>query len=162
MKGYLASHFFNLGGLDFTSKLADIIRKEGIDLYLPQENGEINDKKSDQIVTDIDIWNGDINKLKAADILFACIDGVEIDSGVAGEIGYFNSMIENSPVERLVIGIYTDMRMHGTGEGHHYINLFIQGGINKNGVMIKEDNWTTLEKRIREEIQKFKNKRIIY
>lgn len=158
MKGYLATHFFNLGGLEFTSKIAEIIRKEGIDLYVPQENGEINDKKSDADVTDIDIWNGDIHRLKESDILFACIDGVEIDAGVAGEIGYFASLIENSPKKRTIIGIYTDMRRHGTGDGHFYVNLFVTGGIRKNGVMVEGDSYKDLEDKIKEAINEFKNK----
>ena len=34
---------------------------------------------------------------------------------------------------KLVIGLYTDMRQHGTGDNRMYKNLFIKGAINEWG-----------------------------
>ena len=48
MKAYLASFFFDKFGYEGTKKLAEDIRKAvpNIDLYVPQENDEINDKEN--------------------------------------------------------------------------------------------------------------------
>lgn len=145
MKAYLASNFFDLFGFKGTEKLAKLIRSEfpSLDLYVPQENGEINDKKNnDAIITDKAIYKADAEKLLSSQILIACIDGVEIDSGVAGEIGMFVGSLETlkqlniKHTPKIVIGLYTDMRQYGTGDNHMYRNLFVKGAINEWGVVV--------------------------
>lgn len=144
MKGYLATHFFNEAGFEWTAKLAEKIRKEtGIELYVPQENDEINDKeKNDATITDVAIYEADTEELLDSNILIACLDGVDIDSGVSAEIGLFSGYIEavkrnyiyDKP--RIIIAIYTDMRRHGTGDNHHYINLYTKGACSKFGKVV--------------------------
>lgn len=153
IKGYLASNFFDLGGKTVTNTLATIIRNYGVELYSPIENGEINDKKNVS-PTAIQIWEADIKELKQADILFLYYDGE--DAGVMAEEGYFASMLENTSKKGMIIGIYSDCRQHGTGDGHHYINLFAKGGIEKHGTLITSDNWFTIEKEIAKAIKEFK------
>lgn len=150
IKGYLASNFFDLGGKTVTNTLAAIIRNYGVDLYNPIENGNINAK--DKVnPTAIQIWEADINELKEADILFVYYDGE--DPGVMGEIGYFASMLENTSKKGSIVAIYSDCRQHGSGDGHHYINLFTKGGIEKHGILITSDNWFTIEKEISKAIR---------
>lgn len=143
MKAYLASHFFNKGGFEYTEKLAKFIRTEipELDLYLPQENKGINDKKeNDESITAEKIARADNLYLKEADILIANIDGVEIDSGVSAEIGYFSALMDLEPErDRLILGLYTDMRQHGTGENFFYINLYTKGLIQLNGLLVEEE-----------------------
>lgn len=153
MKGYLASNFFDLAGFDFTDKLANIIEECGVDCYVPQRNDEINDKENVN-PTAIQIWDADISYLKQADILFLYYDGE--DAGVMSELGYFASMLEQTSKKGMIVGIYTDCRQFGDGDGHHYINLFSKGGIEKHGVLIGSNKWDEIEKGIKKAIEDFK------
>lgn len=148
MKAYLASHFFNQAGFDYTDKIAKVIRRNfpALDLYVPQDNSEINDKQTnDATITAELIAKGDNNYLKDCNILIANIDGVEIDSGVSAEIGYFSGIIETekslmeNPKPRIIIGLYTDMRQDGTGENFFYINLYTKGLIKIHGTLVKNE-----------------------
>lgn len=107
MKGYLANGLFGLGDRLLNSLIASEIRKEikEIDLYVPQENDEINNKSL--YADSIAIAKADIEKLKESDFLIAVIDGVEIDSGVAAEIGAF--YMTGKPI----FALYTDVRQQG-------------------------------------------------
>lgn len=89
MKAYLANGLFSMGDRLVNEAIALEIRKaiEGIDLYLPQENNAINDKNS--FADSVTIAGTDMDRLEESDFLIAVIDGVEIDSGVAAEIGAF-------------------------------------------------------------------------
>lgn len=109
MKAYLANGLFGMGDRLLNSLIATEVRKEirGIDLYLPQENDAINDKSS--YADSIAIAEADMEKLKESDFLIAVIDGVEIDSGVAAEIGAFYMM--NKPI----FALFTDVRQQGRG-----------------------------------------------
>lgn len=150
MKGYLASHFFDIFGFEGTARLAERIRKEcpWLELYVPQENGEINDKKNnDGDITALKIYEGDTKHLLASQVLIAYLDGVEIDAGVAGEVGIMSGHLETlealgrelgfrySP--KMIIGIYSDMRRAGTGDNHMYKNMYILGAIEKYGVVVE-------------------------
>lgn len=135
MKAYLASHFFNEAGFAHTEMLAEKIRKNfpNLDLYVPQQNAEINDK-SKVGITAIDIAKGDNAHLDESDILIAVLDGVEIDSGVSCEIGYFSAKCINSDV--IIIGLYTDIRRDGDGDNHYYINLYTKGMVELYGKVV--------------------------
>ncbi len=108
MKAYLANGLFSMGGDRLLNSLiASEIRKEiqGIDLYVPQENGEINDKSL--YADSVTIAKADMDRLRESEFLIAVIDGVEIDSGVAAEIGAFYMM--NKPI----FALFTDVRQEG-------------------------------------------------
>lgn len=137
---YLASHFFDAGGRMKTQLLADEIRKEfgdKVDLYVPQENGDINDKsQAIKYVTDVDIARGDNERLDVADVIVADLDGVETDSGVVAElakasgrndlVGFTNLLIKYINQEKMtitplldlkptyIIGFTTDIRINTT------------------------------------------------
>ncbi len=145
MKGYFASHFFNDGMFRWTESVASFIEdKTGIDMYVPQRNDGINNKKdNDDTITDIKISQADTKELKEANILFATLDGLTIDDGVSGEVMGFGlikemeeeyNIVDKKP--RLIIGIITDMRWHGTGENHLYRNQMIIGKIKEHGYLV--------------------------
>lgn len=145
IKGYVASHFFNAAMFDWTEKLANRIEKEtGIELYVPQRNDSINDKKNnDAIITDIAISKADTKELKESNLLISCLDGLTIDDGVSGEIMAFGVMKEleeeynlNKDFKRMIIGIITDMRYLGTGENKLYRNLMIVGKVKEHGHLV--------------------------
>lgn len=135
MKAYLANGLFGMGDRLLNSLVGSQIRKEiqNIDLYIPQENPDINDKNS--YADSITIAQADMERLKNSDFLIAIIDGVEIDSGVAAEIGAF------SMLDKPIFALYTDVRQQGRnnnkkiealiGDGTEnqfmYRNLFVVG-----------------------------------
>ena len=136
IKGYLASHFFDIFGFEGTAKLAAEIRtKAGIDLYVPQENGDINNKEEAASVTALDIYEADTKELLESEVLIAYLDGVEIDAGVATEVGIFAGYREATKAPGLIVGIYSDMRRKDPSNPM-YKNLFTLGAAQKFGVVV--------------------------
>ena len=141
MKAYLANGLFGIGDRLVNEMLAKKVRKEieGIDLYLPQENAAINNKSA--FADSKAIARADISKLKESDFLIAIIDGVEVDSGVAAEVGAF--YMTGKPIYAL----YSDVRQlgrdnekkidalieDGTENQFMYRNLFLIGIIKESG-----------------------------
>lgn len=121
MKAYLANGLFSIGDRLVNELIADEVRKaiEGIELYVPQENNTINDKNS--FADSIAIAGADIDKLKESDFLIAVIDGVEIDSGVAAEIGAF--YMTGKPI----FALYSDVRQQGRNNNKK-INALVEDG----------------------------------
>lgn len=144
LNGYLASHFFNLFGYEGTERLAKVLEeKTHVKWYVPHRNGEINDKKNnDATITDKAIYRADTEELKKADIIVACLDGESIDDGVCTEIGFVAGYMEALNMygiphrPKIIIGLYTDMRQFGTGDNHHYINLYTKGAVNVWGKIV--------------------------
>ena len=156
MKAYLANGLFSIGDRYVNEVLAKAIRQAvpSIDLYVPQENDAINDKSS--FADSLAIAEADLASLQQSDVLIAVIDGVEIDSGVAAEIGAFSSF------NRPIIALYSDVRQQGrdnakkidaliadgTENQFIYRNLFVVGLIKRNGVIVSsiEDVVTEIRK----------------
>ena len=143
MKIYFANGLFSQADLMFNSYVAEKLRKNfnDLDLFLPQE-AEINDKNC--YANSVMIADLDTSKLLDSDVLIAVIDGVEIDAGVATEIGMF------STTKKPIIGIYTDIRQGGRDNPKKinalvedavenqfmYRNLFTVGVIKRSGVIV--------------------------
>ncbi|MFF5993653.1 nucleoside 2-deoxyribosyltransferase [Lysinibacillus sp. KU-BSD001] len=144
MKAYLANGLFSIGDRYVNQYLAAEIRKavEGIDLYVPQENDAINDKSA--YADSLAIAEADLQSLQASDVLIAVIDGGEIDSGVAAEIGVFSTL------NRPIIALFSDVRQQGR-DNHKkiealiadgvenqfiYRNLFVIGLVKRTGVIV--------------------------
>ena len=144
MKAYLANGLFSQGDRLLNELIARDLREEieDIDLYVPQENTEINDKSN--FADSHLIAKLDSEKLLASDILIAVIDGVEIDSGVAAEIGLFSSL--GKPIIALCTDIrsVTDNNKEKTNiiledaleNQYLYRNLFVVGLIKNNGTIV--------------------------
>ncbi len=143
-KGYLANGLFGLGDRLINELVAKEVRAAipGVDLYVPQENMAINDKAA--YADSLAIAEADMKALKESDFLVAVIDGVEIDAGVAAEIGAY------SMLDRPIFGLYTDTRQQGrdntkkidalvadgTENQFMYRNLFVVGLIKQNGMIV--------------------------
>ncbi|WP_080875801.1 nucleoside 2-deoxyribosyltransferase [Oceanobacillus timonensis] len=143
MKGYLANGLFSMGDRYVNEQLAKAVREAvpEIDLYVPQENAAINDKSA--YANSEIIAEADLSKLEESDILIAVLDGVEVDSGVAAEIGAF------SMLHRPIVGVFTDTRQQGRDNQTKiaalvedglenqfvYRNLFLVGLVKRNGVI---------------------------
>lgn len=107
MKAYLANGLFGMGDRLMNDEIARRLRDTfpEMELYVPQENIALNDKNG--YADSMQIAQGDDSYLLSSDFLIAVLDGVEIDSGVACEIGKF------SMLGRPIFGLFTDIRQHG-------------------------------------------------
>ncbi|AWE07847.1 nucleoside 2-deoxyribosyltransferase [Lysinibacillus sp. 2017] len=144
MKAYLANGLFSIGDRYVNEVIAKELRAAmpSIELYVPQENDAINDKNA--YADSLTIARADLDSLKASDVLIAVIDGVEIDSGVAAEIGAF------SMLNRPIVALLSDVRQlgrtntkkidaliaDGTENQFIYRNLFVIGLVKENGVVV--------------------------
>ena len=144
MKAYLANGLFSIGDRYVNERIAAELRKVigGIELYVPQENDAINDKSA--YADSLAIAAADLAHLEESDVLIAVLDGVEVDSGVAAEIGVFSTF------NRPIIALFSDVRQQGrdnakkiealvedgTENQFIYRNLFVVGLIKRNGVIV--------------------------
>lgn len=146
MKIYFANALFSQADINYNAQLAAQIRNLSpqIDLYLPQENNDINDKQA--YADSKMIAQADTAKLLASDLVIAILDGNTIDNGVASEIGV--AYAQKIPI----IGLYTDTRQQGAGNQQkldalsqvaenqfHYINLYTTGLIKLNGTIVNNE-----------------------
>ena len=146
MKIYFANALFSQADINYNAQLAAQIRNLSpqIDLYLPQENNDINDKQA--YADSKMIAQADTEKLLASDLVIAILDGNTIDNGVASEIGV--AYAQKIPI----IGLYTDTRQQGAGNQQkldalsqvaenqfHYINLYTTGLIKLNGTIVNNE-----------------------
>lgn len=146
MKIYFANALFSQADINYNAQLAAQIRNLSpqIDLYLPQENNDINDKQA--YADSKMIAQADTAKLLASDLVIAILDGNTIDNGVASEIGV--AYAQKIPI----IGLYTDTRQQGAGNQQklaalsqvaenqfHYVNLYTTGLIKLNGTIVNNE-----------------------
>lgn len=135
MKIYFGSPLFTESQRMFN--LATVITMRGllpdyVDIYLPQENGDINDKS--KVVHSTEIFKQDTDELASSQAMIAILDGQDIDSGLASEMGIaFSNKIP-------IYALYTDIRhqpemspSYEIGETPvHYINQYVIGLIKQN------------------------------
>lgn len=143
LKAYLANGLFSWGDKLINEIIAKYMRQTitDLDLYVPQENMAINDKNG--YADSLMIAKGDDEHLLASDFLVAVIDGQDIDSGVACEIGVF------SATGKPIFALFTDGRQDGTHNPLKisalqqdpvenqfvYRNLYVVGKIKSNGMI---------------------------
>lgn len=155
MKAYLANGLFSESDQLYNEYLAEKIRDNfpNLDLYVPQENAALNDKSG--YANSLAIFNGDNFYLDSSDLMIAIIDGVEIDSGVAVEIGRFITLKEfDKSKNRNIFGIYSDIRQQGRTNSQKidaliadgsenqfmYRNLYVIGAIKTNGFLVSSSD----------------------
>ena len=111
---YLAAPLFSEAECDFNRKLRDEIKSAGFNVFLPQEDSNnVRDEKNRQKI----IFNKNVDAIDSSGIIVAVIDGTDVDSGTAWEIGY--AFARGKPI----IGLRTDFRTLGI-EGT--VNLMIE------------------------------------
>jgi len=114
---YLAAPLFSEAECDFNRKLRDEIISAGFKVFLPQEDSNnIKDMKDRQKI----IFNKNLKGIENSDILVAVIDGADVDSGTAWEIGF--AFAKGKPL----LGLRTDFRTLGI-EGT--VNLMIERSV---------------------------------
>ncbi len=114
---YLAAPLFSEAELDFNRKLRDEIKGAGFEVFLPQEDSNnIKDEKTRQKI----IFGKNEAAIMNSDIIVAVIDGTDVDSGTAWEIGF--AYARGKPI----FGLRTDFRTLGI-EGA--VNLMIERSV---------------------------------
>jgi len=114
MKVFLAAPLFSEAERDFNSKVAKRLRDKGFQVWLAQEYPFIHEGTSKEKEK---IYEEDISALKACNVVVAILDGVEVDSGVAFEMGYAVA------IGKPVIGLKTDHRAFSKVED---VNLMLE------------------------------------
>lgn len=112
---YIAAPLFSSGERDFNRHLAELLRENFFEVYLPQDTGD--DSPSRDRRTHKVIFQQNLAALERADMLVAIIDGADADSGTAWEMGY--AFAKGIPV----ISVRTDFRMAGQ---HEHVNLMLE------------------------------------
>lgn len=140
---YFASPLFSEMELKYNQEIVNKIRQEypEVDVFLPQEQGDINDKSAyadSKMIAQLDT-----KAVLESRLLIAVLDGLVIDPGVASEIGVaYQAGIP-------VIGLYTDPRQQGADNSQKiaalqeiaesqfsYVNLYTVGLIKLNGIVV--------------------------
>lgn len=141
-KIYFASPLFSEMERVYNENLVQSIREtyHDVEIYVPQEQGEINDKNA--YADSVAIAKYDTDALLDSELMVAVLDGSTIDVGVATEIGVaYQAGIP-------IIGLYTDSRQQGAENKQKlaalqevaesqfsYINLYTVGIIKMNGAI---------------------------
>ena len=110
-KLYLAGPLFTVAERTFNAELARFLESRGFEVWLPQEN----EPRRNTAKT---IFQMDVAALEAADLIVACMDGADPDSGTAWECGY--AYAKAKPI----VCYRTDFRICGDSKGAPY-NLML-------------------------------------
>ncbi len=114
---YLAAPLFSEAELDFNRMLRDEIKSSGFNVFLPQEDSNnVKDRDDRQSI----IFSKNEVAIDKSDIIVAVIDGADVDSGTAWEIGYAYAL------GKPILGLRTDFRTLGI-EGT--VNLMIERSV---------------------------------
>lgn len=164
MKCYLANGLFSQADFMYNEYIGKKLRDAfpDLELYIPQENEALNDKTG--YANSIMISRGDDEELLTSDFMIAVIDGIEIDSGVACEIGKFagfdiNTLLRNGIKPRPIFALYTDIRQQGRNNPKKinallndpaenqflYRNLYVIGTIKDSGGKVVHNVDTLLD-----------------
>src|SRR5882762_3185910 len=88
---YAAAPLFSDAERSYNDRLCEVLSVH-VDCYLPQRDGVLLARSvcggADRDQTSRTVFCSDITAIRSADIVIAVLDGCEIDSGVAVEIGF--------------------------------------------------------------------------
>ena len=112
---YLAAPLYSEAERSYNANVEDLLRKNFFDVYLPQDTGDDNPKREKK--EHARIYERNKQALLDADIVIAIIDGADVDSGTAWEMGYATALGIQ------VIALRTDFRIAGNEE---LVNLMLE------------------------------------
>jgi nucleoside 2-deoxyribosyltransferase len=115
---YLAGPLFSHAELEYNRKLRDLLHNKGFSVFLPQEDAEDTTDEREKQNQEC-IFKNCVEGVEGSDIIVAVLDGVDVDSGTAWEIGYAYAK------EKPVIGLRTDFRSLSDG----IVNLMVEMAI---------------------------------
>src|ERR1700685_2293065 len=114
-KLYLARPLFTVAAQTSTAALARFLESHGFEVWLPQEHEPRQAAKRNRAKA---IFQMNVAALDASDLVVACMDGPDPDSGTAWECGY--AYAKSKPI----VCYRTDFRVSGDTEGAPY-NLML-------------------------------------
>ena len=98
MKAYIAGALFSKGERVFLEGIARICKDVGLETFLPHRDAGLGEDTEE-------IFKKDFSGLDKCDVLVAVLNGSDLDSGTAWEIGYAYSR------KKKIIGIIDDIRI---------------------------------------------------
>jgi nucleoside 2-deoxyribosyltransferase len=110
-KLYFAGPLFSFAEQSFNAETARFLESRGFEVWLPQEH-------EPRTKTARAIFEMDVAAIDQADMVIACMDGPDPDSGTAWECGY--AFAKRKPI----VCYRTDFRLSGDTEGAPY-NLML-------------------------------------
>jgi nucleoside 2-deoxyribosyltransferase len=112
---YVAGPLFTPAERRYLEDLATLIEAAGLLTYLPHRDGGL--APADRRDTNA-VYEADIRGLEGCAVVVAVLNGTDVDSGTAFEIGY--AVARGVPV----LGLYEDIRVSGP----HDFNVMITNG----------------------------------
>jgi nucleoside 2-deoxyribosyltransferase len=112
---YIAGPLFTAAERSALEELAGVVEAAGFRTYLPHRDGGLApaDRRNTRA-----FYDADIRALDASHAIVALLNGTDVDSGTAFEIGY--GVAKGLPV----LGLYDDIRVSGP----HDFNVMIANG----------------------------------
>ncbi len=118
---FIAGPLFSQAEREFNLKVDGELRKHGFETFLPQRDvGKLDEllaKEGERAYRMI--FKRDLKGLDQSDVVVAILDGPDVDSGTAFEVGY--AFAKGKPV----VGLKTDMRVFAKDEELN--NMLAQG-----------------------------------
>ena len=141
MRIYFAGPLFSEAERDFNVKVAKALREEGFDVFLPQENSQVDeipdtDEKRRRLLNGF--FTKDIEAIDSSDILLIVMDGRVPDEGACFELGYAYAR------GKICVGLKTDSRVSEMGTD----NAMLVGSLGDN-VATDLESLTTMLKSIK-------------
>jgi len=128
---YLAGPLFSDAERSYLSQMAGVIRGAGFECFVPHEH------PLPQPASAAYVFKLDRDALDKATAMVAWVDGPDVDSGTACEIGLFSELCRRDSARKGIAAIATDLRMtfrkETPGGG---MNLFVAGCIEATGVRV--------------------------
>jgi len=100
-KVYVAGPLFTPGQRALLEDIDALCREVGFDTYLPHRDAGVFDRDGDSRP----FFEGDLRALEEAALVVAVLDGCDVDSGTAWEMGYAYAL------GRPLLGYLTDVRI---------------------------------------------------
>ncbi len=101
MKVYIAEPLFTPGERKYAEEIDELVRNLGFDTYLPHRDAGVFERSKSSSRT---FFENDLKELKECAFVVAILNGTDVDSGTAWEIGYAYAM------GKPVYGILEDTR----------------------------------------------------
>lgn len=105
MRVFIAAPLFSEAEREFNRKIDELLRSSGFETVLPQR--DIGDARTEGHLR---VFEKDLAAIDGSDVVVAILDGPDVDSGTAFEIGY--AFARGKPV----IGLKTDRRIFAPDE----------------------------------------------
>ena len=113
---YLAGALFSQAEREFNQKLQAMMLNLGFFVFLPQEDAADNSPERENR-NHSSIFNNCFSGLQKSDLVVAVLEGTDVDSGTAWELGYAYA------AKKPIIGFRSDFRIQTPDER---VNLMIQ------------------------------------